>query len=297
MLMPMPMPLFMFMFISMTMPAPLAPHASLGHACAGSDLKEEAKLFRQIAESHVSACIASNANRPVELLSLCIGIVLDALMQGLFRFTLSAGEFDELHWAVTVYVVSADSKQHARQKQHADAVLDKFSARCLAHSPAGCMGAILRDHPGLSAAEKHDNTRMFLVSLTPAFAAFWTVCRVLVAGGKVQTQARDSSQYRRMCMKEAMRLYSPVPFMYPRVALQTVELTNPVDGTTIKVKKGTLVHVIPVLVHTDSRSWERPTQFDPERWLMQPSLLEPIVRAEAEAGGSDPRSSLGVSCN
>lgn len=66
--------------------------------------------------------------------------------------------------------------------------------------------------------------------------------------------------YTRAIFQEALRLYPPVPIL-PREALQEEVF----QGTPIP--RGSLVFVVPWLLHRHKRLWERPDHFIPERFL------------------------------
>lgn len=66
--------------------------------------------------------------------------------------------------------------------------------------------------------------------------------------------------YTRATFEEALRLYPPVPIL-PREALQDEEF----QGT--RIPRGSLVFVIPWLLHRHRRLWDQPDHFIPERFL------------------------------
>ncbi|CAG5129516.1 unnamed protein product [Candidula unifasciata] len=63
-----------------------------------------------------------------------------------------------------------------------------------------------------------------------------------------------------LCMKEALRLYPPVPFIQ-RVLTQPIEI----DGKAIP--PGTLITIAIINLHRNSLVWEDPDEFRPERFL------------------------------
>jgi cytochrome P450 len=65
--------------------------------------------------------------------------------------------------------------------------------------------------------------------------------------------------YTRMVLEEAMRVYPPVPRLV-RTALRDYEVGG------YNVPAGSLVVVSQYLMHRDSRFWEEPERFDPERF-------------------------------
>lgn len=74
--------------------------------------------------------------------------------------------------------------------------------------------------------------------------------------------------YTRMAFQEAMRLYPPV-WMFPRFCSQDDVVGGyPIPG-------GSALLILPWLTHRDPRFWERPEEFDPERFLPQRSAERP----------------------
>ncbi|KAI8937337.1 hypothetical protein NX059_006543 [Plenodomus lindquistii] len=68
--------------------------------------------------------------------------------------------------------------------------------------------------------------------------------------------------YLNACIKEALRVYPPVPLVMPRVV--------PEDGSTIVgqfIPPGTSVGVYQHATYTHPRNFKRPLEFIPERWL------------------------------
>ncbi|GHJ44482.1 cytochrome P450 [Catellatospora sp. TT07R-123] len=61
-------------------------------------------------------------------------------------------------------------------------------------------------------------------------------------------------------VKEALRMWSP-----PLLLLRPVRVPVTVDGLSLAVGERYLVS--PYLMHHDARRWERPDEFDPDRWL------------------------------
>ena len=82
-----------------------------------------------------------------------------------------------------------------------------------------------------------------------------------VLGGRAPTIA-DVPQliYTRAILDEALRLYPPVPIL-PREAIQDEEFQG------IRIPKGSLLFVVPWLLHRHRKLWELPDHFIPERFL------------------------------
>jgi cytochrome P450 len=66
--------------------------------------------------------------------------------------------------------------------------------------------------------------------------------------------------YTRAIFEEALRLYPPVPIL-PREALKDEQFK------TLRIPKGTLVFVVPWLLHRHKNLWDKPDHFIPERFL------------------------------
>lgn len=73
----------------------------------------------------------------------------------------------------------------------------------------------------------------------------------------------NAYSYLQACVKEALRIFSPVPMQLPRVA--------PKGGLKIgdrTIAQGTIVSVSPWAIHHSKEIWgEDVHQFRPERWL------------------------------
>jgi hypothetical protein len=162
----------------------------------------------------------------------------------------------------------------------------------------GTLGAIIRDSD-LPDFLKDENFAFFLEALTPAFASFWSICHVLLdKTGDRADKCREDPIYRQQCIKEALRMYPPVPSLWPRFAKKDIEIENPVydertapkkksfiskcfgesdpieSQKTIKIPKGTIAMVFPSILHYDDRFWFEPKTFSPERWDKDPFVLE-----------------------
>jgi cytochrome P450 len=83
--------------------------------------------------------------------------------------------------------------------------------------------------------------------------------RSVLDGDEVTAAEVPRLEYTRQVIREAMRLYPPVP-SFPR---ETVD-ADVVDGYHIPA--GNTVWVSPWVVQRDERFWNAPEQFDPDRW-------------------------------
>jgi cytochrome P450 len=92
--------------------------------------------------------------------------------------------------------------------------------------------------------------------------------------------------YTRAVLDEALRLYPPVPIL-PREAIQDEEFQG------IPIPKGSLVFVVPWLLHRHRKLWELPDHFIPERFL--PENAEKISKFSYVPFSIGPRICAGAS--
>ncbi|MFD0685738.1 cytochrome P450 [Actinomadura fibrosa] len=81
----------------------------------------------------------------------------------------------------------------------------------------------------------------------------------VVGGDEVRPEHLRELPYVRQVVQELLRLY-PVGWIFPRIAL------NPTDIGGVRVKAGQTVLISPFLTHRLASVWERPLEFDPERF-------------------------------
>jgi cytochrome P450 len=82
-----------------------------------------------------------------------------------------------------------------------------------------------------------------------------------VLGGRTPTLADVPKLiYTRAVFDEALRLYPPVPIL-PREAVKDENFKG------VHIEKGSLVLVVPWLLHRHKRLWDKPDHFIPERFL------------------------------
>jgi len=90
-----------------------------------------------------------------------------------------------------------------------------------------------------------------------------------VLGGRLPTLADVPRLiYTRAVFEEAIRLYPPVPLL-GRQALHAEEIRGR------RIRAGSLVLVVPWLLHRHRQLWDRPDHFVPERFLPENSLSRP----------------------
>jgi cytochrome P450 len=158
------------------------------------------------------------------------------------------------------------------------AVLDTLIANVLAssHEPSlvramaerGAMDATaLRNEAATLFMAGHETTAntlawcWYLLSQSP-----WAEARLAeearaVLGGRVAEYADvERLPYARAVIEEALRLYPPVPLLAREAAEDTSIAGNAVAA-------GSLVLVIPWLLHRNPRLWDKPDHFRPERFL------------------------------
>ncbi len=103
-----------------------------------------------------------------------------------------------------------------------------------------------------------------------------------VLGGRAPTLADvERLPWTTACLNEAMRIFPPVP------AISRVAMRRDVVGG-LKVPAGTVMVILPYLIHRDPQLWPNPEGFDPARFLPGPARIahaRPSCRS-APAGGS-----------
>ena len=92
-------------------------------------------------------------------------------------------------------------------------------------------------------------------------------------------------RYTRMILEESMRLYPPAHTM-SRQALEE----DTVEG--YRVRKGSMIFIVPWLIHRHRLLWERPEVFDPERFAPEQAAARPRFAYLPFGGG--PRICIGA---
>jgi enediyne biosynthesis protein E7 len=106
-----------------------------------------------------------------------------------------------------------------------------------------------------------------------------------VVGNATPTRAHlGRLNYTRMVLEELLRLY-PVGWLIPRVATED----DTIDG--VRIPKGAAILISPYITQRMDASWERPTEFDPERFA--PDRAERRHRYAHYPFGGGPHQCLG----
>ncbi|HLG89654.1 MAG TPA: cytochrome P450 [Alphaproteobacteria bacterium] len=126
----------------------------------------------------------------------------------------------------------------------------------------------------------------YLLSLHPDVEAKLHRELIAVLGDRLPTvDDMPNLVYTRMVVEESMRLYPPAHTM-PRMALNDDRLRD------THVPAGSIVMVVPWLLHRHRRLWERPDEFDPERFSPEASAGRP--RFAYVPFGAGPRICIGA---
>ena len=105
----------------------------------------------------------------------------------------------------------------------------------------------------------------YLLSQAPAVEARLHAELDSVLGGRSPTLADvPKLVYTRAIFDEALRLYPPVPIL-PREAVREEMYRN------VRIPKGSLIFVVPWLLHRHKKLWDKPDAFIPERFLPENS--------------------------
>ena len=112
----------------------------------------------------------------------------------------------------------------------------------------------------------HDTTNLAMTMMAWAFAAHpaWQERAreeaLALGDGPLRPDDLQHLEAIDLVMKEVMRLWPPVP-----AALRQAVVDTSIDGHFIPA--GTWLHVFPVVTHRLEEYWEKPDEFDPERFL------------------------------
>ena len=109
----------------------------------------------------------------------------------------------------------------------------------------------------------------YLLALHPEVAATFHAELESVLGGRAPGfEDLPRLRYTRMVLEEAMRLYPPAHTM-SRQAIEEDEIEG------YRVRKCSMVFIVPWLIHRHRLLWERPEVFDPLRFAPEKSAARP----------------------
>jgi cytochrome P450 len=216
------------------------------------------EVFRREAAAwcHMSA----GGGRGIPLHDAMLKAVLHGQCYAFFRHTVEEHSASAATPATFTDVCSrlVNGSRHEMVTHEEKAWFYRIVRDMLAGSPDDSLGGLLRTADELSEDMAVNNAAMFTLALTPAFAMFWTLLSMLRHGEALARARheleRSSGLYLRACIKEAMRLFSPVPQLIERTVLEDTELEG------VFMPAGSLVMVSPSWLVTDM-------DFAPERWL------------------------------
>lgn len=255
------------------------------------------KDMDRVIQKHLDkACKETSGNK--ELLNLTLTITIDMVVQCLYGIELPEDQFNSLVKSLAGYIVPG-SPALAAGKLNLPGNMSPFEYHRKVgfdigrKAPKGTLMNIIADSD-LPENLKDENLAFFLEALTPAFASFWVICHALIdKTGEMAAKQKEDPVYRQQCIKEALRMYPPVPSLWPRTAQKDLEIPNPLyddttppkkkgffgkepieNSKTIKIKKGTVAMVFPSALHYDERFWFAPKEYSPERWDKDPFVLE-----------------------
>jgi len=246
---------------------------------------------------HIDLAVSENGGN-VELLNMTLTITIDLVLQLLYGTVLKGDDFKNLVKSLAGYITPGSPSLY-------DGTLDlpggascfdyhrKVGAEIGRNAKPGTLASIICAS-AIPEELKDENLAFFLEALTPAFASFWAICHALTdKTGEMAKQIKNDPIFRQQCIKESLRMYPPVPSLFPRIAQKDMEIPNPLyderktptarswfgsipveERKTIKIKKGIRAFVIPSVLHYDERFWFNPESFMPERWEKDPFLLE-----------------------
>jgi len=100
----------------------------------------------------------------------------------------------------------------------------------------------------------------YLLAQSPALLArLRDELDAVVGGGPITYDQVQRLSYVRAVIKETLRLYPPITFL-PRVALKPTTIGR------FRLRRGAMVMIAPWAVHRHKKLWERPNDFDPDRF-------------------------------
>lgn len=261
-----------------------------------SDFTVLTNRLRDIARKHLDQVMQKHEGL-CELLQQTLMITADMLCQVLYDCELPPDELDTLVETLMNYTVP-DETTEAEKQTRADNHKN-IAMKMAEQTKEGTLAWILKQNcPSLSEEIRNENIGFFLEALTPSVASLWTIAHVALKN--MQDRCWNDVTFRSQCIKEGMRMYPPVPSLWPRMATKDHEMKNPLyepnaqiknsmgrrgwlsnlifgkpieEQPTITIRKGTKVFIFPSIMHYDPRFWTSPEEFDPGRWDEHPDIL------------------------
>lgn len=264
------------------------------------DFKTLDKKMSGIVKKHIEKVVTESKGE-CELLELCLFITIDLLCQILYDSALNDEDLSLLTHCMSEYIVPGTTYRGKYPgglnclEYHTKVAIDISK-----DAPKGTVAGIIRDCPDMSQQLKDENVAFFLEALTPAFGSFWTISNVLLfTEPELREKAKNNWTFRSQCIKESLRMYPPVPILWPREAKRDHTMPNPIyqedkpktkrslyqkifgivpfeDQPELKIKKGTKVFIFPSVLHYDDRFWFQPNEFKPDRWAKEPEVFTDV---------------------
>ena len=208
--------------------------------------------------------------KSVDLMHVVLRLIVRAHLLVFFNYAPTEQELDTIQSDSEFLVCMPNMTTPAAKRRVAD--MQAHMARALDGAPPGSLGGVLKKLQAdgkMTAREAAANTGVAFLALTPAFAVFWTLLSLSSAGPDVQAKARGDDAFLELCIKETLRLYPPVPNMYPR------RCTRRTTAAGVDFAEGDVVYVFPLWVHQDETLWRCPAQWAPSRFDGDPRIFPP----------------------
>jgi cytochrome P450 len=198
------------------------------------------------------------------------------------RFARARGRLD-----TTIYrLITERRTELARGKERGDLLSMMLGAQDAEGDGGSMTDEQLRDEAMTLFLAGHETTSnaltwtWYLLSQHPAVEARLhdEVDRVL-ADRRATADDLASLPYTRMVLSESMRLYPPA-YAIGRKALEDYEVGG------IRIPRGSLVVVSPLVTHRDARWFPEPERFDPERWTPEAQAARPKFSYFPFGGGT-----------
>jgi cytochrome P450 len=189
----------------------------------------------------------------------------------LLSFRGSIGAFDEFDKSVDRLLSTRGRELNAEPKD----LLDRLVAARDTETGGGMTAKEVRDQVVTIFMAGHETTAQalawtwYLLSLHPqAEAKLHAELSTVLAGRTPRYDDLASLRYTRMVIEESMRLYPPAHTM-AREPIATDHILGH------RIPAGTLVLIVPWLLHRKPSLWEHPDRFDPERFSPERVLVRP----------------------